>query len=181
MAIDSAAAEVISFWREAGPKKWFLKDDAFDAAIRAKFAALHARAAVGDLDHWAETADGALALLLLLDQFSRNLYRGSPQAFAQDERARTIARRAVAAGLDREVDPAFRTFFYLPFEHSEAIADQEVCVRLSHGLADPEALRWARVHERIIRRFGRFPHRNHDLGRESTPEEVEFLKGGRGF
>lgn len=175
---DFAAAQVLAFWRDAGPKKWFLKDEAFDASIRERFAALHLRAASGELDHWADTPDGALALILLLDQFSRNLYRGSALAFAQDGRARRIARRAIEAGFDREVDPAFRTFFYLPFEHSEAIADQELCVRLSHQLGDRDSLHWARIHEQIIRRFGRFPHRNKALGRDTTPAEQAFLEAG---
>ena len=175
---DPAAAQLVAFWREAGPKKWFLKDEAFDASIRERFATLHARAAAGELEHWGETPEGTLALFLLLDQFSRNLYRGSAQAFAQDERARRIARHAIEAGFDLEVDPAVRTFFYLPFEHSEAIADQELCVRLSHQLSDRDLLRWARIHEEIIRRFGRFPHRNKALGRHTTPAEQTFLDGG---
>ena len=177
-AADPTPADVVAFWRDAGPKKWFLKDEAFDASISQRFSAPHARAARGALDDWAETLDGALALVLLLDQFSRNLYRGSPQAFAQDERARRIARKAIEAGFDRKVDPAFRTFYYLPFTHSEAIADQELCVRLSHQLPDRDSLRWARIHEQIIRRFGRFPHRNKVLGRHTTPAEQAFLDGG---
>ncbi len=171
-------AEVVAFWRDAGPKQWFLKDDAFDASIRERFGALHTEAAAGAKDEWAQTPEGSLALLLLLDQFSRNLYRGSQQAFAQDERARRIAREAINAGFDRTVDPAFRTFFYLPFTHSESITDQELCVRLSHQIADPDSLRWARIHEKIIRRFGRFPHRNKVLGRHTTPAEQAFLDGG---
>jgi uncharacterized protein (DUF924 family) len=171
-------AEIVAFWRKAGPKKWFVKDDAFDAAIRQRFGALHTQAAAGEKDDWAATPEGALALLLLLDQFSRNLFRGTPQAFAQDERARWIARQAIEAGFDQAVDPAFRTFFYLPFEHSESIADQERCVRLSHALADAEALRYARLHEEIIHRFGRFPHRNKVLGRHTTPAEQAFLDSG---
>ncbi len=175
---DPRTAEIVAFWREAGPPKWFLKDDGFDASIRQLFGPLHAQAAAGGKDDWAETPDGALALLLLLDQFSRNLYRGSPQAFAQDEKARQIARKAVEAGFDQTVDPAFRTFFYLPFTHSESILDQELCVRLSHRLPDPDSLRWARIHEKIIRRFGRFPHRNKVLGRHTTPAEQAFLDSG---
>jgi uncharacterized protein (DUF924 family) len=170
-------AEVVAFWRDAGPKQWFLKDDAFDASIRERFGALHTEAAAGAKDEWAQTPEGSLALLLLLDQFSRNLYRGSPQAFAQDEKARRIARSANDAGFDLAVDSAFRTFFFLPFTHSESIIDQELCVRLSHQI-DPDSLRWARIHEKIIRRFGRFPHRNKVLGRHTTPAEQAFLDGG---
>jgi uncharacterized protein (DUF924 family) len=171
-------AEVVAFWRDAGPKQWFLKDDAFDAWIGERFGALHMEAAAGAKNEWAQTSEGSLALLLLLDQFSRNLYRGSPQAFAQDEQARRIARSAIDAGFDQAVDPAFRTFFYLPFTHSESIIDQELCVRLSHQILDPDSLRWARIHEKIIRRFGRFPHRNKVLGRHTTPAEQAFLDGG---
>ena len=177
-AADPTPADVVAFWREAGPKKWFLKDAAFDASIRERFATLHARAARGELDDWAETPEGALALLLLLAQFSRNLNRGSVRAFAQDERARRIAQKAIEAGFDQKIDPAFRTFFYLPFTHSESIGDQELCVRLSHHLPDRDSLRWARIHEQIIRRFGRFPHRNKVLGRHTTPAEQAFLDGG---
>jgi uncharacterized protein (DUF924 family) len=169
--------DVVTFWREAGPKAWFEKSDAFDREIERRFGALHEKAAASALDHWAETPDGALALLLVLDQFSRNLFRGSRKAFAQDERARAVANAALDRGFDREVDSAFRSFFYLPFEHSEAIADQERCVALCHAV-EGQALHWARLHEKIIRRFGRFPHRNKALGRHTTPAEQAFLDGG---
>jgi uncharacterized protein (DUF924 family) len=170
--------DVVAFWRDAGPEKWFRKDAAFDAAIRQRFGALHEAAAAGRLDGWAENPEGALALILLLDQFSRNLHRGSPLAFAQDVRARSVAERAIAAGFDLAVPADLRLFLYLPFEHSEAIADQERCVRLCHALPDRGLLPYARDHERIIRRFGRFPHRNAALGRHTTPAEQAFLDGG---
>ena len=132
----------------------------------------------GGTSDWAETPEGALALVLLLDQFSRNMFRGSPKAFAQDEMARAIAREAIDAGFDQEVAPDLRCFFYLPFMHSEAIADQERCVALCHALGAAAISRYAREHERIIRRFGRFPHRNPILGRHTTPAEQAFLDGG---
>jgi uncharacterized protein (DUF924 family) len=169
--------DVVAFWREAGPKAWFEKSDAFDREIERRFGSLHEAAAAGAHDDWAETPEGALALLLVLDQFSRNLFRGSPKAFAQDERALAVANAALDKGFDRKVDPAFRAFFYLPLEHSEAIADQERCVALCHTV-DGDALHWARLHEKIIRRFGRFPHRNPALGRHTTPAERTFLDGG---
>ena len=171
-------ADVISFWREAGPEKWFAKDEAFDRAVTTRFGALHAQAADGGRDEWTRSAERALALLLLLDQFSRNIHRGTPRAFAQDEKAREIARNALRSGLDRQAEEPLRQFFYLPFMHSEKIADQETCVTLFHSLASPGGLPYARDHERIIRRFGRFPHRNAILGRHTTPAERAFLEGG---
>ncbi|HEX2256955.1 MAG TPA: DUF924 family protein [Afifellaceae bacterium] len=173
-----AAREIVAFWREAGPDRWFKRDDAFDAEIRERFAVLHAAAAAGRHDDWADSPEGALALLLLLDQFSRNLHRGQPATYAHDEQARAIASRAVARGFDRDVEPGLRKFFYMPFMHSEALADQELCVRLCHGLYDLDTLKWARHHAEIIRRFGRFPHRNAILGRHTTPAERAFLEEG---
>ncbi len=174
--------DVIAFWTAAGRKKWFAKDDRFDEAIRLRFEPVHHAAARGDYDSWSGTAEGSLALLLLLDQFPRNLWRGSGHAFATDPKARSIARAALAAGFDTQVEPALRPFFYLPLEHSEDLADQELCVSLCQGLmddaGDEETLRYAVVHRDIIARFGRFPHRNRALGRETTTEELAFLEGG---
>ena len=169
---------MVSFWREAGPEKWFSKDTAFDRTIEQRFGALHAEAAAGKKDAWATTPEGALALLLLLDQFSRNLFRGSPKTYAQDAKAREIADDALAAGFDQRVDPAFRSFFSLPFMHSESSADLARCVALAHALGDPVTLKFARHHQGIVRRFGRFPHRNAVLGRHSNPAEREFLESG---
>ena len=169
--------DVIDFWVGAGPAKWFARDDAFDAAIRDRFEALHHAAARGELD-WGESAEGALALLILLDQFPRNLFRRSPHAFATDPLARSVARQAIARGFDQQTDAALRSFFYLPFEHSEDLADQDYGVGLCEALGDPETLKWAIVHRDIIVRFGRFPHRNVMLGRETTAEEQAFLDGG---
>lgn len=169
--------DVVGFWREAGQERWFKKDAAFDRAIGERFGALHAEAASGRLDDWASKPEGALALVLLLDQFSRNLYRGSPRAFAQDEHARAIAGRAIDARFDEQVPAELRAFFFLPFMHSERIADQQRCVALCHAHA-PSNLRYAVEHERIIRRFGRFPHRNPVLGRVTSVAEQAFMDGG---
>jgi uncharacterized protein (DUF924 family) len=174
--------DVIGFWTSAGPRKWFAKSDAFDEAIRLKFEPTHHAAARGEYAAWEASADGALALLLLLDQFPRNLYRGSAHAFATDPLARAIARRALDAGQDRAVEAVLRTFFYLPFMHSEAMQDQDRSVALYEALdaetGDVNSLKFAVEHRQIIQKFGRFPHRNHALGRESSAEELAFLEGG---
>ncbi|HEU5272563.1 MAG TPA: DUF924 family protein, partial [Xanthobacteraceae bacterium] len=148
-----------------------------DADIRTRFLATYEAAAAGRLA-WDETADGALALLIVLDQFPRNMFRGSARAFAADPLARTIASRAIERGFDQAAAPSERSFFYLPFEHSEALADQERCIALNRAAGDADALKWAEQHADIIRRFGRFPHRNKALGRATTPEEQAFLDGG---
>jgi uncharacterized protein (DUF924 family) len=174
--------DVLTFWRTAGPSKWFAKNDRFDDAIQLKFEPVHHAAARGQYDDWALSAEGALALLILLDQFPRNLYRGSAHAFATDPKARAIARAGVDAGHDRAVEPILRRFFYLPFEHSEDLGDQALSIRLFTGLkddtGDTESLRYAVIHEDIVARFGRFPHRNACLGRATTPEEQAFLDEG---
>jgi uncharacterized protein (DUF924 family) len=170
--------DVVSFWMEAGPKAWFKKSKVFDADIRRRFEALHFSASRGELDDWAETPEGALALLLLLDQFPRNLFRGSPHAFATDPLARRIARAAVDRGFDTRVDPQLRQFFYLPFEHSEHLEDQDHSVALCAASGDAELVKWARIHRDIIHRFGRFPHRNASLARPTTEAEQAFLDQG---
>jgi uncharacterized protein (DUF924 family) len=170
--------DILGFWRGAGPEKWFKKVSAFDEAIRLKFEPTHHRAARGEYDAWAQSADGALALLILLDQFPRNLYRSSGHAFATDPKARSIARAAVERGFDRDVDPIFRNFFYLPFEHSEDIADQDYGLALVAEAGVEDDLKWAGIHRDIIARFSRFPHRNAALGRVTTSEEQEFLDEG---
>lgn len=175
-------ADVVGFWRNAGRQKWFAKNDAFDAAIRLKFEPVHLAASRGAYDDWSQTAEGALALLILLDQFPRNLWRGSAHAFATDPLARKIARIAIEAGHDRAAEPILRPFFYLPFEHSEDRADQAYSVSLTTDLAadtgDVDTLKWAKIHAEIIEKFGRFPHRNQALGRQTTPEEQVFLDEG---
>lgn len=169
--------EVVRFWREAGEKAWFGKDDAFDAAFRARFLAAHEAAARGELDAWLEAPEGALALILLLDQFPRNAFRGTARMFATDAKAVAAADAAIARGHDLSIDAALRVFLYLPYEHAEDLALQERAIRLCTPLRE-DYLRFARLHEAIIRRFGRFPHRNEILGRPSTPEEIAFLDAG---
>jgi len=155
---------------------WFKRDDAFDQDIRVSFSNEVESALRGELDGMAETAERALGLLLLLDQFTRNLFRGTPKAFAGDAQARKIAKAALARGFDAAMSPNHRIFLYLPFEHSEDIADQERSVTLFATLNDPRAYDYAVRHKDVIARFGRFPHRNKALDRTSTPEEIEFLK-----
>ncbi|HET7680012.1 MAG TPA: DUF924 family protein [Xanthobacteraceae bacterium] len=171
-------AQVLDFWFGAGPQKWFSKNDAFDAAIRRRFLPTYEAAAAGRLSDWEATPESALALLIVLDQFPRNMFRGSPRAYAADALALTVAKHAVARGFDRQLDLPRRNFFYLPFQHSENLVDQQRCVELSRQNSDAEGVKWAELHADIIRRFGRFPHRNAVLGRVSTPEEQAFLEGG---
>jgi uncharacterized protein (DUF924 family) len=171
------ASDVLDFWRDAGPQRWFRKDDAFDARFRERFGSTHEAAAAGALDAWANSADGALALLILLDQFPRNAFRGTARMYATDAKAREIARRAVDAGFDGQVDPELRPFFYLPFMHSEQLEDLDLCVELTRALGE-DTHRYAVHHRAIIERFGRFPHRNAVLGRPSTPQEEAFLAEG---
>ncbi len=176
--------DVVTFWRQAGPSKWFKKDHGFDQAIALKFEQTHYRASMRRYDKWAETAIGSLALLILLDQFPRNMYRNTPHAFATDPLARMFARAAIAAGHDTaaEIEPELRPFFYLPFEHSEDLVDQEFSVELFAALqadtGDENSMKWAIDHRDIIAKFGRFPHRNPQLARETTEEEQAFLDEG---
>ncbi|APF38039.1 hypothetical protein BOQ54_12450 [Chelatococcus daeguensis] len=176
--IAANAAEIIAFWCEAGYERWFSRDEAFDEEIRARFLATHEAAAAGALNRWEETPEGALALLILLDQFPRNLFRGTPRAFATDALARTIADRALTKGFDQKVPPELKGFFYLPFMHSENLVDQERCVALYEAAGDEKGLPHAIEHRDIIARFGRFPHRNPILGRATTEEEAAFLANG---
>lgn len=175
---QATAAEILAFWREAGPDRWFGRDEAFDAEIRARFLATYEAAAAGRLHDWEATPDGAYALLILLDQFPRNMFRGSPRAFATDPLALVIADRAIARGFDALYSNPERRFFYLPFEHAEDLAHQERCVALSQASGDEDSTKWAILHRDIIRDFGRFPHRNDVLGRETTDEERRFLEAG---
>jgi len=168
---------ILAFWREAGPDKWFKRDDAFDADIRDKFLSTYEAAATGKLGDWERTAEGTLALLIVLDQFPRNMFRGQARCYAADPLAREVAHRALKRGCDEDVPAAERGFFYLPFMHSEDMADQQRCVAL-YREAEDENLTYAERHADIIRRFGRFPHRNAILGRATTPEEQAFLDGG---
>lgn len=170
-------AEVTGFWRAAGPERWFEKDAGFDAEFRARFLVHHFVAATRRLDHWEAKAEGSLALLLLLDQFPRNAFRGTAHMYATDPLARRIAGDAIAAGHDMKVEPELRPFFYLPYCHAESLPDQERAVELFTELGG-EGLDHARGHHSIIHRFGRFPHRNPLLGRETTAAEAAFLAAG---
>ena len=172
-----APQHLLRFWLDAGPKRWFRNDPEFDADFRERFLPAHEAAAAGRLDHWPASAEGALALVLLLDQFPRNAFRGTPRVYATDARAREVADAAIRAGFDRSVLEELRPFFYLPFAHSERIEDLERCVALNEPVGG-ESLRWARHHRDIVARFGRFPHRNAVLGRPDTPEEERFLAEG---
>ena len=171
-------AQVLAFWREAGPERWFAADATFDAAIRDRFLPLYETAAQGLLAAWEDTADGALALLIVLDQFPRNLFRGSARAFASDAQARAVAARALARGFDLRFPNPERRFFYLPYMHSEDMDDQQRCLSLCAAAGDREGVDYAVIHAEIIRRFGRFPHRNAALGRLTTAEEAAFLAEG---
>jgi uncharacterized protein (DUF924 family) len=169
---------VLSFWREAGPGRWYDADPEFDALIRARFLATHKAAAAGKLAAGERTPEGALALLIALDQFPRNMFRGAARAFAADPLALAAAKRAIERGFDRAFPMPERNFFHLPFEHSENLADQERNLALCQAAGDADAIKWAKLHHDVIRRFGRFPHRNEVLGRASTPEEIAFLEAG---
>ena len=172
------AIDILDFWWTAGPAKWFAKDEGFDAEIHERFLQRVEEAAEGGLDDWAGTPHGALALLILLDQFPRNLYRGDKRAFATDPHAREIATRALDNGFDRAFPTSVRTFFYLPFEHSEEMADQERSVDLFRRLGEQQTYFYALLHMDVIRRFGRFPHRNEALGRATTEAEAAYLADG---
>ena len=174
----ASAETVLAFWRAAGPDKWFKKNTEFDAAIRENFLATHEAAANGELASWEVTPEGAYALVIVLDQFPRNMFRGSARAFAADPLAREVSGRALERGFDRQIEERGRGFFYLPLMHSETLADQERCVALYRALGQSENLKYAEDHADIIRRFGRFPHRNTALGRATTAVEQAFLDSG---
>jgi uncharacterized protein (DUF924 family) len=172
------AGDLLAYWRALGPRRWFVRDAAVDAEIRAQFLGLYAAAPAGSLGPWEDDAFGALAHIIVLDQFPRNMFRGSAAAFAADLLARAVAGRAIDRGFDRQAAKAERPFFYLPYMHSEALADQERSLELCRAAKDAGTLKYAELHADIIRRFGRFPHRNAVLGRVTTPEEQAFLDGG---
>jgi uncharacterized protein (DUF924 family) len=173
----SSADAVVDFWHEAGPGCWFAKDAAFDRQFRERFLSEHEAAARGQRAHWRTQPASALALVLLLDQFPRNAFRGTPRMYATDALGRATAAAAIEAGHDRAVQAALQVFFYLPFAHSEQLADQERCVALARRLGRPD-LSHAEHHRDIVRRFGRFPHRNPILGRAITREEQQYLDDG---
>ncbi len=181
--------EILDFWfgREGEEgygefrEAWFTKDPEFDREVRDRFEGAYEEAAAGRLEHWKDEAQSCLALIILLDQFTRNMFRGDPKTYATDDKAREAARHAVEHAYDRELSPYGRLFVYLPFEHSEDLEDQRFSVELFRGLAaemgSEDLLGYAVRHLEIIERFGRFPHRNEILGRATTPEEAEFLRG----
>ena len=175
---EATPAAVLAFWRQAGEERWYKRDDAFDAELRHRYLDLWRKAANGELTPWETSDDGALALVIVLDQFPRNLFRGDAQAYSTDANAREVAQRAIDRGADARIDPALRQFLYLPFMHSEEIADQLRCVELFRDTDNAENLEYAELHADIIRRFGRFPHRNRALGRMTTSEEQAFLDAG---
>ncbi len=175
MSTDITPSAVVAFWKEAGPKKWFAKDEAFDVDFRHRFEAAHFAAARRELDGWADSPEGVLALLILLDQFPRNAFRGTGHAFATDPLARMFAVKALDAGFDRAVENDLRRFFYLPLQHAEDQALQDRQLALFQTMERSADDRWAEHHHAVIERFGRFPHRNRALGRETTAEERAFL------
>ena len=171
--------DVLEFWAEAGPAKWWSKDDEFDALVSKRFGELHQQAVEGDLDHWENSSpDSALALIIILDQFSRNLFRGQATAFSADAKALAICNRCLDAKIDVAMRDDLRSFAYMPLMHSEHLDDQNRSVVICQQLGSEEGLAAAIEHRDIIARFGRFPHRNTVLNRESTADEIAFLKSG---
>ena len=178
----TSPSEIVDFWvKDTGPSGWYAVDPAFDDMLRARFGALHAQAADGELDGWAQTAEGALALLILLDQFSRNMFRGDARAFAQDAKARAVAEAAIEAGHDRGVAWPQRQFFYMPLMHAEDLAAQDRCVAIFRAAGEEGAgnIHHALIHRAVIAEFGRFPYRNAALGRDSTLQETLYMQAGR--
>lgn len=174
--IPAEAREVIDYWFvETEPEKWFQKDEAFDETVRVRFLDTYRRAAAGQCDGWRKSPHGCLALIITLDQFPRNLFRGDARAFDTDTAARAVLRHALENGFDQSLSTDERRFLYMPLQHSEDAADQALSITLNGAVGDPDLLKWAEAHKRIIDRFGRFPHRNEILGRHSTPEELDFL------
>lgn len=170
--------DVLEFWFSDDVRsKWWVKDPVFDELVRSRLGEAHRAAFAGELDGWAKTAEGAFALVLLLDQVPRNIHRGSPDSFACDAKARAVTKAAIDAGYDAQLaDDSRRAFLYMPLEHSEELADQELCLELTQRLEPAKWHDFAVKHHRIIARFGRFPHRNAVLGRDSSAEELAFLK-----
>ena len=177
LASDPEALKIVAFWKDAGPGKWFAKDADFDRRFRERFLLDHESAARGELMQWLSTPDGALALVILFDQFPRNAFRDTPRMYDTDALARKVANTAFAAGYDRALPQDLQKFFILPFAHSEDLADQERSVALARR-SGADDLAHAEHHRDIVRRFGRFPHRNKILGRETTPEEKQYLDNG---
>jgi uncharacterized protein (DUF924 family) len=171
-------AGVLAFWRNAGRDRWYTRDDAFDDEVRANYLELWQKAVAGELSSWEASDDGALALVIVLDQFPRNMFRGDALTYSGDHLAREAARRAIDRGVDARIDPALLGFLYMPFMHSEHLPDQFRCIELFRKAGNTDNLKYAEQHADIVRRFGRFPHRNRILGRATTPEEQAFLDTG---
>jgi uncharacterized protein (DUF924 family) len=177
-ARETTPSNILSFWRDAGGDRWYRRDDAFDAEVRARYLDLWRKAAAGGLSAWETADDGALALTIVLDQFPRNMFRDDARAYSSDKLAREVAARAIDRGVDTRIEPALLEFLYMPFMHSERLPDQLRCIDLFRGAEYSENLGYAEQHADIIRRFGRFPHRNRILGRATTAEEQAFLDAG---
>ena len=172
-------ADILAFWRGVGRDGWYRRDAAFDAEIRDRFLATWRKASAGELASWEASDEGALALTIVLDQFPRNMFRDDARTYSSDHLAREVAARAIGRGADARIDPRLREFLYLPFMHSEELADQQRCVALFRQCGGhPDNLKYAEDHADIIRRFGRFPHRNRVLGRQTTADEQAFLDAG---
>ena len=177
-ACEITPAGILAFWREAGRDRWYTRDDTFDADIHDRYLELWRKAAAGERPSWDASDDGALAFVIVLDQFPRNLFRGDALTYSTDAPARDMARSALARGVDARVDPMLREFLYMPFMHSEHLPDQLHCIELFQKTGDVENLKYAEEHADVIRRFGRFPQRNPILGRSTTPDEQAFLANG---
>lgn len=168
--------QILDFWfEEIEPAYWWKKDDVFDALLMERFAEIHASACRCELSEWRRQPAGRLAEVIVLDQFSRNMFRGSALAFANDAMALTLAQEAIACGADQALTPTQRVFLYMPFMHSESLQIHELAVELFRSSGKPGNLDFELKHKRIIEKFGRYPHRNEVLGRQSTAEEIKFL------
>ena len=175
---DIAPSDILAFWRAAGPDRWYARDEAFDAEVRRRYRALWQRAAAGELTVWEQGDDGALALVIVLDQFPRNMFRGDARAYSSDAMACEVANRAIDRGADTSIAEDLREFLYMPLMHSEHLSDQLRCVDLFRASGSADNLKYAEDHAAIIARFGRFPHRNRILGRPMTADEQAFLDEG---
>lgn len=171
-------SDVLAFWLEAGPEKWFAKNAVFDREFSDLCCDTHYAAARRELDHWLETPDGALALIILLDQLPRNAFRDTAHMFATDPLALKFAKQAIQQGYDRKIMAELRAFLLMPLMHSEVLADQEQLLTLLDQVSEAQTYKFAVIHRDIIARFGRFPHRNDSLARDTTPQEHNFLASG---
>jgi uncharacterized protein (DUF924 family) len=177
-ACDLAPSDILAFWRTAGPDRWYARDEAFDAEVRRRYLKLWRSAAAGELAAWEQSDDGALALVIVLDQFPRNIFRDDARAYSSDAMACEVASRAIDRGADARIAEDLREFLYMPLMHSEELSDQLRCVELFRAAGNADNLKYAEDHAAIIARFGRFPHRNRVLGRPMTTDEQAFLDDG---